>query len=810
MHWLRPASAFSINIPRMISSAWLVCPGLHKRIFVTLLSGSRKYSREFIEHVSLYSLAQLPSGSRSLNEIYKVLREELDLPLELENVLGALRSLEEKGKIYVPPSVTSDADVRFGLTPESTNELRDNVKAQEEFEQSILVEWEDYLHSKYEYLTDEDLGSLKEDLSTFSFHLYTMHSAESVAMIVGEESATNTVIEAFDSITLNDILPKRDKALGEIRSIELPKFFIQASEKRKLYIANHLNPIFALHMIQLDKDNAKLVSEKYLGGTIYLDTNVLFRLFGLDGAELQSATRRLISLSRGLNFKIAVSPMTVQEYNTTLQKRGHNARGIPPIPLQVAQTALETTYTRNMDTALWQKSIDTGGRLSPHEYFHLFSDIDALLNQYDISIISKGHDFILSNDKELTKEMGRLVNSLRWKNYNPDIIRHDAYHRLLILHLRQGYEADLPLKTNNWFLTTDTKLATYDHRVRKSENIKNNTNLNIPFCVATSNWMQMLSPYRGAVEGFELAQVEQLDSPLFRIFPSPNTNVVNSIITRMTAMDQFGSEVTAHMIAKDAFRREFANAQSKSEQDVIYEKHVNSELFEKLRTENTTLHDKLDLITENINTLEEKYEFEVLLKEEIVEEKEEAHDMLKLYAEELDRLETRLENIEKSTSPEETNWREKYESALSDQKNIKAKMEKLSNEIIQLKLSKDTKKVENAADSTSNENVSDEESEIKQENRKLKQELEKQRRKNTYIYAFLFEIIGIIAIIVILIEPSILPWLETHSNRIGLIISGIAIWSCMAIIIAKDEWKRWGVGGILLAFFSIIPQIIDP
>ena len=31
MHWLRPAIAFSINIPRMISSAWLVCPVLHKR-----------------------------------------------------------------------------------------------------------------------------------------------------------------------------------------------------------------------------------------------------------------------------------------------------------------------------------------------------------------------------------------------------------------------------------------------------------------------------------------------------------------------------------------------------------------------------------------------------------------------------------------------------------------------------------------------------------------------------------------------------------------------------------------------------------
>lgn len=527
--------------------------------------GSQSYVNDLLEHLVKHGLADLPPGARRPQEILERIATFARIRLEYEQVLSALGRLVEK-KVVILVDGDAGTNARFALPVETISGLKEELREQRSFEQQVLQAWLHDVRLRHPGLTNDDADALVADLTRFATRLYSLHSMESLALYYGEDEKIATLIEQVDSESLRDILPERSPALHEIRMFELPRFFRDMPLDRKRYIAKQLNPTFLLHMLQLDPSCAKLVSSQIQGGTLFLDTNFLYRLFGFHGAELQHAATRLLDLSRGLGYRPAVSPRTVQEYQRSIEQFKRRVNTLPPIQPEVAEAALLIALEDDSNTQYWRTIREHKGQYSPEIHYALYRRVEPFLEQYSIDIDTRGEDFLHRNDDLLAQEESNLRQALPdWQPRHEGIVSHDAYHRLLILTLRDGKDPDSPLEAPFWLLTCDTKLVAYDRRARA----RNRNKLKTPYCVLTSHWMQLLSPFSAAVEGFDIIQAETLDSPLFRLFPSPSPEMIQDIIRRVTMSEKVPASAVAWMIANQAFVRAFAQAQDDSKREAL-------------------------------------------------------------------------------------------------------------------------------------------------------------------------------------------------------------------------------------------------
>jgi predicted nucleic acid-binding protein len=570
-----------------------------RRLCYFAAKGAQSYVSELIEFLVLHSLAKLPPGAHHTREICDRLCNLIGFQFEYEQVLSALRRLEDKAAVYVVDN-HSDDTARFGLEVGRISELAEKHRQQVDFENRIMQVWRDELKMRYPDLSEQEHDALQEDLEAFSLRLYSLHSVESVALYFGEDENVANLLGQMDDDTIRDILPQRDPKLHVIRMYELPRFFKDAHVERKLYIGQQLNQIFLLHMMQLDAKCARLASQAITGGTLYLDTNYIIRLLGIDGPELQSATQRLLELSRGLGYRPVVSPMTVEEYNFKIGALVREARSLPPIAPEVAEAALTVTFGDDFYTHYWKRTRDEKGFLSRQGYYELYKNLDPFLEEYDVAVETALDKEIRSNANALRAEESLLLATLSgYQPSHPSVVEHDAYHRLLILQLRQGHEESSPLQTPFWFLTCDTKLPVYDRRARRKS-------FRIPFCVLTSHWMQLLRPFAPAVADFDIAQADSLDSPLFRLFPSPPTELIQEIINRMAATERIPSSVIVKIITNDAFVRAFAEESDEAKRNELVQERVLDEVVGLLEEERANLDEKQSSLDNALKDVERK------------------------------------------------------------------------------------------------------------------------------------------------------------------------------------------------------------
>ncbi len=170
MHWLRPAIAFSINIPRMISSAWLVCPVLHKRIFVTLLSMS---SVEWFTKEQQRILDFMDASNRLKSFVQN---HENDLLLETFNGLQDAVILFGKCEMAIQRSQRlDDTEEAAGLMKRGMSYNRRGMASLEAAIESIQGFQEDTGgYDEVELSTrDEDIAYLREEATYQLAQLYT-------------------------------------------------------------------------------------------------------------------------------------------------------------------------------------------------------------------------------------------------------------------------------------------------------------------------------------------------------------------------------------------------------------------------------------------------------------------------------------------------------------------------------------------------------------------------------------------------------------------------------------------------------------
>jgi hypothetical protein len=401
--------------------------------------------------------------------------------------------------------------------------------------------------------------------------LLSQHSAETVGLYYGGETELETLIERLQEQDISKIWERRDSRFHVIRQKEVIIFFREATDKRKQYIASLMHSLFILHLTQLDPTCAAIIRSKIPGGVIYLDTNFIFRLVGLQGPDLFLASRRLVEISQELGYRLVFSPKTKAEYDYTLEKSLRQMNGQPPLTSELATLALQATSDEDFHTAYWRKVAESGTYIDPRTFYEYFQHLEVILEEHNVKLDPTFHDDIEAKDAEIATEASRLRSMMEDKfgfavsdRTSQHVLDHDVYHRILIMQRRDNVGKESFVDVKSWFLTCDTKLPLYDRIARRGSDEK------LPFCVLSGQWLQTLRPFIKHQEGLDQAQVDVLVSPYLRAYQRPPARLINNIVSRLSMSSTYSVGAASAMLSSQQFTEQYAAAENdEAQQDLI-------------------------------------------------------------------------------------------------------------------------------------------------------------------------------------------------------------------------------------------------
>ncbi|MBN2501696.1 MAG: hypothetical protein JXB38_13015 [Anaerolineales bacterium] len=537
-------------------------------------SGSGEYLRDLHEFLALQALSMLPSGQRTAMEVFEKVKATIGFRVEYEEIHDALARLAKKNDIRCTLERPNDPHAQFLLPIDRRNEMRRAVREEEALEREVLEQWKQEVQGRYPHLSSADIDRLEVDLKAFSLRLLSQHSIEALQLYYGDDESLNLLLERMQAKELSDVWQWWDEEKHLIRLQEVTGFFRQPTDRRKQYIASLTHSLFILHLTQLDPQCAAIIRTRIPGGTVFLDTNFVFRLIGLQGPDFFRASGKLVDISKRLGYRLVISPETKAEYDRTLLGFLRHIQSLPLITSELAELALTATSDEDFHTAYWREVAKRrGDYVDPRNFYEYYQHVDVILeSDHGVTIDDNYHEDVKSNDAEIAAQAS-LIRRTMEDFYGPEaadqvsqiVLDHDAYHRLLILKLR-GSSAGQETFTNvqNWFLTCDSKLPLYD-RVARGGNRQR-----LPYCALSGQWLQTLRPFVGREESLDDAQVEMLISPLLRAYRRPPAGLINDIIGRLSMRSTYSVNVVGAMLSNQQFLEQFRAAPNETaEQDLI-------------------------------------------------------------------------------------------------------------------------------------------------------------------------------------------------------------------------------------------------
>jgi len=544
-----------------------------KRLCFFAPTGSGAYLRDLLEYLALQAMSMLPSAQLSARDIHNKLIEVIGARFEYEEVLDALARLVAKASIQCDKERAQDADSRFRLDIAIRNQMREQVNNEANLERETLREWQGQLRKKYPKLPSPDIDQLTSDLKIFAFRLLSQHSAETLEVYYGSDSALARLLQQLEARDISDLWESKPAEFSAIRMQEVTGFFLEADDKRKQYIASLMHSLFILQLTHLDPQCAAIVRSQISPAKVFLDTNFIFRLVGLQGPDFFLAARKLSELSQNLGFQLVVSPQTISEYDHTLAEFLKEIKGRPIVTSDLAELALAATNDEDFITAYWRRLKEQRLYINPTTFYEYYRYLVPILKDQNVAVDDTFCDEVWSRDADLASEETLLREVMQSHNMRAAdrvstyVLRHDVFHRLLIMRYRKGLSHEIFADAKAWFLTCDTKLAPYDRIARNKQGIREK----LPFCVTSGQWIQTLRPFSSKNGDLDIAQVDMIVSPLFRAYQRPPSHLINNVISRLASSTSYSLPAVGAMLSDRQFLEQFDNTRDDAiaQQDVI-------------------------------------------------------------------------------------------------------------------------------------------------------------------------------------------------------------------------------------------------
>jgi predicted nucleic acid-binding protein len=439
----------------------------------------------------------------------------------------------------------------FGLTTDALAEL-DVLKAESENLRKLAFgAWATEVHSEWPGLSRDDFRDLVADLEAWLEHIIVRHGVEAALVLYPQHPRAERVLEQIETLTCS-VLPARDPMLAEIREAALRRFVRQPSPAQRSYLANRLNTAYFLTVLTLDPAASKLMQDNVKGHRVYLDTNVVYAVIGLAGSAHETISAlRLLDLTRQLGYTLAVTPWTVAELRASLGRAREYvlARRLPRRELA---DLLAQSHDNSIVASYWAAYRDRG--IHPRDFFDYHEQFERLLEGHGVTVVDEGTTAIERNRELIDAHVALLEQHLP-EGAEPDVkvLEHDVKHRLLIERLR----GDGNVRFTNaryWFLTRDGKLPSY------AADTLDGSRVQLPFCVATSAWLQVMRSFVPRTDDLDKTIVDLLTSACIPMLPHLPEWVVEEVVGRMDQYENADPRLASQVLADTALVDDIRNA----------------------------------------------------------------------------------------------------------------------------------------------------------------------------------------------------------------------------------------------------------
>lgn len=511
------------------------------------------------QHIVREGMVLKGSGKFSLKQIQSSIKQKLQLQFELLEIEYAINALIEKGEVIQPE------EGKYQLTEKTYQDWTEKNDERKKIRTRILNEWIEEI-SRIHSLSDEEVSYLILDLETYTAKLLETHGAECTALLYPGKN--HGQVSQFLKKVSREVLPclptkNRSGRLIRIRSVELPRFYEESPRQRKMYIAELLDSAFIYHILHLDPKCSEIVREQLQEITLYLDTNVLYRLFGLESSDLQEAIRGVLEICKKMEMKVLVAEVTIDEYKKSLNNDIKILKQYKIPPKSFAEIGAKLSNRDSFVNAYWRKYAKAP--ISPDDFIGIYIQVESLLQQEEILIDYKSKDQ-LKSDLQLAHETVNLMSFIadhnrmfrrfltRQIHKSPPVLRHDAYLRFLVNKKRRGKPQSFT-NTKTWLLTCDRTLILYDYYLKEKGKEKKST---MNTSVMPHQWLQILRPLLPRTEDYNATFANLLSSPYLRSYGTIPSRIPVQVLATASQVEKIGPQIAAKLLTDMFLSRQMA------------------------------------------------------------------------------------------------------------------------------------------------------------------------------------------------------------------------------------------------------------
>jgi hypothetical protein len=523
---------------------------------VTVLAQYRPFEQEGLDastalsDLVLAAIMEAEGRIASIRDCQETLKTLWGLDVEIDELRSVLATLVRLGRLH-----EDHGAYRISEAARSQLDLTRDESASAEHE--AFEEWKRAAMRFDGSLTADELELLQEDLELWLSTLIKRHGIETALILYPEVQRAQRIFDNIERLGL-DFLPSRSPKLDAVREPLFYLFIRQPTAAQRVVLATRLNTAYFLTLLSLDPAASRLLEKITAGQRVYLDTNAIYRILNLSGPSEFLSTRRLLELTRGLKYSLAVTPWTIKELRTSLNN-SRNYLSQNPIPAsELAELAASATTDQNFITAYWQRL--RHHPISVQDFYDFYSDIEGHLAEHDIEVVSEGCKAVERDSAAINRELATIDTVLRSSRsgVKPDLIaEHDVKHRLLIMRLR-GSGSRTFANAGYWFLTYDSSLPRYD-------NYAGRRNAESPFCVSASAWLQAMRSFTPRTDDFDQTLTDLLSSPYIRYRGRIGYDTVQQVVARIDLFKGKTPELAAKVLLNTALVRKVAEIKDRRE-----------------------------------------------------------------------------------------------------------------------------------------------------------------------------------------------------------------------------------------------------
>jgi hypothetical protein len=506
--------------------------------------GGGESTRDAQDDLVLAVLAEAGGSVAKVAECRSHLDVLFRLRLEEVTVAAALARLIKSG------SVNRLTTGGYELSAEELERLQAVAAESQDVAHEALDEWRTMLADRWP-LTTAELDELEESLRKYLHTVLRRHGVEASLLLYPDSEEAQNLYAELEAEGFS-FLPPIAPALREVRDFALSYFVRHPTDAQRKYLAQNLNAAYFLTVLSIDPDGARLITEIARGQRVYLDTNFVFRLLGIQGPRYIKPTETILRETRDAGYDCVVTPWTIAEFKESLRRSREFLMKYPIPPSEYAAIAAEATSDENFVTAYWRRV--RSGHLSVADFMEKYDEIETLLSDRGILIESEGCTTVDKQQDAINDDMSVLENTIHGRARHPALIEHDVKHRLLVKRLRGNSVRNFS-NAGYWFLTYDTVLPRYDRIAAAGSG-------DLAFCVSASAWFQIVDAFRPKTDDPGQSLADMLASPYVRYRRTLSQEAALGIVARVHEYSDGTPELAARIMMNSAAVHEIDNATS--------------------------------------------------------------------------------------------------------------------------------------------------------------------------------------------------------------------------------------------------------